>query len=300
MNQSPPQLPDTGIEMASLLKSYEHELSLSDRDAKTIMRYLEVVRKFDGWLKGRAVSIGNAKEFISYLRDQGYAPSSVRLYYHVLRQFLAFAGIKLNLKIRKPKVLHKYIDKADVEMIVAQAEKGLYHQPLANRKRNKALVLVLAYTGLRRSELLNLRVADVDVNRRTITVKQGKGQKDRSIPMADRIVLPLMEQCTNKTDSDKVFGGLNERSLYRVVTGLARACGIDGFHPHSFRHYFATQLVEKGANLRAVQELLGHASLETTAVYLDVSQKHLVEAINRLDMPQPDVYQHIARYQSSN
>ena len=64
-----------------------------------------------------------------------------------------------------------------------------------------------------------------------------------------------------------MFENLNARSIYRVITSLAKACGLSGFHPHSFRHYFATQLVELGASLRDIQLLLGHESLETTAIY---------------------------------
>jgi len=133
--------------------------------------------------------------------------------------------------------------------------------------------------------LLNLRVIDIDFERRLISVKQGKGAKDRTIPMAERLVVSLHTQCDGKSAQTKVFCGLNARSVYRIITTLARACGLNGFHPHSLRHFFATQLVERGVNLRAVQELLGHANLSTTSIYLDVSSKHLREAVNLLDTP---------------
>ena len=81
-----------------------------------------------------------------------------------------------------------------------------------------------------------------------------------------------------------MFDGLNARSVYRIITSLAKACSLDGFHPHSLRHFFATRLVELSVNLRIVQELLGHADLSTTAVYLDVSAQHLRDAIERLDI----------------
>jgi len=122
--------------MADFFDLYEHELSISDRDSKTITRYLECVKKFTGWLQSRPVTAGNAKEFLSYLRDVGYAPSSIRLYYHVLKQFLAFANIDLKLKIRKPKGIHQYHSRADIERIFVQAERGLYHHSPAKRKRN--------------------------------------------------------------------------------------------------------------------------------------------------------------------
>ncbi len=140
--------------------------------------------------------------------------------------------------------------------------------------------------------MLKLLVGDVDFNRRTILIRQGKGNKDRVIPMAERIIAPLREQCTGKLAQDKVFPHINASGVWRVVTRLAKACGLHGFHPHSLRHYFATQLIERGANLRDIQMLLGHESLETTSVYLDVSAQHLREAVELLDIVLPPAYRH--------
>jgi integrase/recombinase XerD len=192
-------------------------------------------------------------------------------------------GQPLKLKLRKPVTLPHYYDRGDVEGLIAQAEKGLRGQREAKKRRNRNLILVLAYTGLRKSEQVNLRVDDVDFNRRSITVRQGKGQRDRVIPMAQRIVTPLREQCDGKKGNNKVFENLNGRSVYRIITDLAKKCGLEGFHPHSLRHYFGTQLVERGANLRDVQELMGHQSLETTSVYIDLCPNRLAESIELLD-----------------
>ena len=85
----------------------------------------------------------------------------------------------------------------------------------------------------------------------------------------------------DKRPNDLVFG-LNYRSLGTKIRGWANKAGVD-LHTHSFRHYFATSLVDKGANIRAVQELLGHTNLNTTQVYLAVTGKHLVDAINLLE-----------------
>lgn len=164
----------------------------------------------------------------------------------------------------------------------------MYHHTDNLKLRNRNLILVLGYTGIRKSEALNLLVGDVDFNRRIITVRQRRGystknRKDRSIPIADRIVEPLREQCAGKATHDKVFGGLNSRSVYRIINKLALAAGLEGFHPHSLRHFFGTTLVERGANLRVVQELMGHGSIEVTAVYLDVTATHLRQAVNLLE-----------------
>ncbi|MBU2535494.1 MAG: tyrosine-type recombinase/integrase [Chloroflexota bacterium] len=269
--------------MTNLFEVYHKELSESDRDPKTIDRYWGVAIRYQTWLGDREVNVQTAKQFLAHLREQGYQPRSVILYYHALRPFFEFIRQPLKLRLRKPETLPPYYDPGDFEGLVAQARKGLYHQTAAQKRRNEALLLTFAYTGLRKSELLELQVCDLDFNRQCILVRLGKGRRQRVIPMSERIVIPLRQQCAGKTAQQKVFNGLNGRSVYRIVTGLAKAAGLDGFHPHSLRHFFATQLLEKGANLREVQLLLGHRDLTTTAVYLDVTAEHLRAAVVRLD-----------------
>jgi integrase/recombinase XerD len=264
-------------------EAYHRELTQSDRDPKTIERYWQVITSYQKWLEDRQPNVATAKEFLAHLRDKGYRPKSILLYYHALRLFLEFIGQPLKLKLRKPKVLPPYYDRGDVEALIAQAEEGLYHQTEKQKQRNKALILTLAYTGMRRGELLKLLVGDVDFNRRTILIRQGKGARDRAIPMAERIVIPLRNQCAGKVAQERVFDGLNGASVWRIVTSLAKAGSLEAFHPHSLRHYFATQLLERGANLRDVQMLLGHESLETTSVYLDVTAQNLKACVRLLE-----------------
>jgi integrase/recombinase XerD len=282
LHSPPSRVCYSDYEMANLFENFHQELLQSDRDPKTIDRYWQIICSYRKWLDGRQPSVETAKQFISWLRNKGYRPRSVQLYYHVIKIFYDYILLPFKIKLRKEKTLPLYFDRGDVEAIIVQAEKGLRGQNEWQKKRNLALVLTFAYTGIRRSELLNLSVGDVDFNRQMLRVVKGKGNKDRVIPMADRIVVPLRSQCEGKGAKQKVFEHLNARSVYRVVTGLAKACGLHGFHPHSFRHYFATQLVEKGAHLRNIQALLGHESLETTAIYLDVSPNHLMETVARL------------------
>ncbi len=276
-------------------EAYHRELIQSDRDPKTIERYWQIITSYRRWLDDKQPDVASAKEFIAHLRDKGYRPKSILLYYHALRLFLEFIGQSLKLKLRKPKVLPPYYDRGDVEGLIAQAEKGLYHQTEKQKQRNKTLILTLAYTGMRRGELLKLLVGDVDFNRRTILIRQGKGNKDRVIPMAERIIIPLRNQCAGKVAQEGVFPGLSDASVWRIVTSLARTCGLEGFHPHSLRHYFATQLLERGANLRDVQMLLGHESLETTAAYLDISAQNLQACVSLLDREHSSYQQSSAR-----
>ena len=272
--------------MGNPFERWHKELLESDRDPKTRDRYWQIACSYRAWLGDRSPDAPSAKEYIAHLRDRGYAQRSVLLYYHALRLFLEFLGQPLRLKMRKPKSLPPYYDQGDIEALIAQAERGLRAHTPEQRRRNTAIVVTLAFTGLRRGELLALRVADVDFERRVIRVREGKGQKDRAVPMHDRIVIPLRGQCEGKGAQGLVFP-LSPRSLYGVVHNLARKAGLEGFHPHSLRHAFATRLMERGANIRNVQKLLGHESIETTAQYLDVTARHLEETVALLDGPAP-------------
>jgi len=142
-------------------------------------------------------------------------------------------------------------------------------------------VLTLHDAGLRRGEAEGLRVCDVDFRRRTLKVT-GKGARDRVIPMTQRLVVALWEVCRGKKATDSVFG-LKAQQMYRIVTLLAKKAGLEGLHPHSLRHSFGTELVSRGAYIKAVSELMGHADIATTSVYLRTCPQHLRSAIDLLE-----------------
>jgi integrase/recombinase XerD len=265
--------------------AYERELRLRDLADTTRDRYWQIVRFYRSWLAGNDVSPTSAKEYIAHLRESGYSQASLLLYYHGLKLFLDHLGQKFQLKLRKSYKLPRYHSRSDIERLIAQAESGLGgpSHTAAIKQRNVNLVTTLAFTGLRKSELLSLYVRDVDFERRTVTVRHGKGGREQVVPMAERVIVPLREQCAAKSAREKVFDGLTPRRVYDIVAKLGKAAGLDGFHPHLLRHAFATRLVEEGANIRDVQVLLGHQSIATTAIYLDISPRRLHGVVALLD-----------------
>ena len=136
-------------------------------------------------------------------------------------------------------------------------------------------------TGMRRAELANLLVRHINFGSGSLTVVAGKGSRDRVIPISKKLELELKELCSDKKQDERVFN-LTPQSLGLKINDWAKKSDVP-IHTHSFRHYFATNLLEKGANIRVVQELLGHSSLNTTQVYLSVTPKHLNNAIKLLD-----------------
>lgn len=262
-------------------EAYRRYLGELDLATGTRHLYWRQALAFRGWLGDADPRPEAAASFLADLRGRGYQAATIGNYYAAFRVLFGFLGLPLKLRLRRPRRLPPYWDTGDIERLLAQAERGLPGQSPEVRRRNTAALLTLTFAGLRRGELLGLRVADLDFRRRTIRVT-GKGDRERVIPMAARLVGPLWEQARGLKAGDRVFP-LGERHFYSIVVRLARAAGLEGFHPHSCRHAFATRLLERGANVRQVQELLGHQNLETTAVYLGVSNTHLKAAIGLLD-----------------
>jgi len=154
--------------------------------------------------------------------------------------------------------------------------------------RERAILETLYGSGLRAAELIGLNVADVDFVAEAIRVR-GKGGKERIVPLGRAEKQALDEWLARRThkDAEPVFtnndgGRLTTRSIQNIVRkALSRVADATVTNPHSLRHAFATHMVERGADLRAVQELLGHVSLSTTAIYSHVTVERLKQVYNR-------------------
>jgi site-specific recombinase XerD len=152
-------------------------------------------------------------------------------------------------------------------------------------------ILMTVYSGgLRVGEVVQLRVSDIDVERMVIRIDQGKGRKDRYVMLSKKLVPVLNDYCGKYKPSYWLFPGqkpdrpLDRRSAQRVFKKSKEAAGINkNVTAHSLRHSFATHLLEDGANIRVVQRLLGHRSLNSTAVYTHVAKDYLSVAHSPLD-----------------
>lgn len=148
--------------------------------------------------------------------------------------------------------------------------------------KSRALLMTIYAAGLRRSEAAHLRVNDIDSARMTITVRQGKGQKDRVVMLSPVLLEILRQYWRHNKPKQWLFPGdnpdqpISDNDVFAVFHNAVRRAGITKkVSPHSLRHSFATHLLESGIDLRTIQILLGHRSLKTTARYLHVSQQHM-------------------------
>jgi len=212
-------------------------------DTKTVARKLSSLKSFFKTLKKKGLIKENPTDIIKTPKLKRYLPG-----------FLTYEQIKKGLEITNP--------------------------------RDRAIMETLYSCGLRAGELVGLNIDDVDLNRSEVKVR-GKGNKERIVPIGKFAVEAITSYLRNRPmpkaidHTQSLFlnnhgGRLTTRSLQRIVHKyLARVAQVSGTNPHILRHSFATHLLENGADLRAVQELLGHSSLSTVQIYTHLTTKRL-------------------------
>lgn len=211
------------------------------------------------------------REFLMKKVDLGLAPQTVNLYLNAVKFFYYdVLRLRVRIDIRFAKFNRR------LPVVLSRQEVYLILNNIANKKHR--LMVALAYgAGLRVSEVIKLKVRDLDFSLMKLDVRMSKGKKDRVTLLPERLRLALQRQCYGKVGADFVFesergGHLHARSLQVVFLRALKKSGIaKDAHFHSLRHSFATQLLENGTDIRYVQELLGHASIRTTQVYTQVS-----------------------------
>lgn len=269
------------IQNVLVLKDYCQKLTLYDLSLATISLYKQRLASFLSFLGEQDPSAELARLFLAELRMRGYARVTIRGYYVAIKLYLAWLDITLEVKFKREKRLPRYHSRNEITRILSAVTARTDNWSKL-KDRDQLIIKLLAYTGLRRAELVSLRCRDIRDG--FLTVYHGKGEKDRVIPLTRELTSGMLEYIQERglAPSDRLFTMTADR-LYRLVKGYARRAGIDDLSPHGLRHYFATRLVEKGAAISALQELLGHADISTTAVYLDVIPAHLKATIELLE-----------------
>ncbi len=247
----------------------------------------------------RSVDVDQLRRFIRGQVDRGMAPSTTARRLAAVRQLFAFLyreGIRDDNPAaaldgpRLARRLPKFLSERQVDDLLAAAER--HTGPEGSRLR--ALLEVLYATGMRVSELVGLPLSAFRADERFLLVR-GKGGKERIVPLSDRArqavidYLQIRENFLREgEDSSWLFpsrwrsGHLTRQRFHQLLKGLAAECGLPpaSISPHVLRHAFATHLLARGADLRAVQQMLGHADISTTQIYthvLEARMKALVQ-----------------------
>ena len=276
------------------------EKGLSDNSIEAYSRDIDKLQQFadshPSCLKPDAFTLNDLRQFINWVNELGMIPSSQARILSGIKSFykylLAEDLIRNNPAelLESPKKQRKLPDTLSYQDINKLIEAIDLSKP--DGTRNKAIIEVLYSCGLRVSELTELKLSNLYLEIEFVKVI-GKGNKERLVPIGgeaikalklwiehDRVHIPI-----KKGEEDMVF--LNRRGsrlsrvyIFMLIKQLAEAAGIKkSISPHTLRHSFATHLVEGGADLRAVQEMLGHESITTTEIYTHLDREYLKETI---------------------
>ncbi len=289
-------------------RSYCHTLAQSRRlSENSLLAYQGDLEQFVGFLATQRV-VDSAeldtelcRSWVWSLAESGMAASSLRRKVASLKGFTQWLGLNhhttgdLGVRLRAPKAnqsLPRVLTRSQMETILQSLEDAAgTGDPIA--LRNAAMVELLYATAMRVGELTSLTLSRMDLVSLTVRVR-GKGDKERVIPLglpAQRSLAHYLEHgrthLVGELSGDVVFLSttgkpIGSRSVYQVVARfLADLPGTGGLGPHTLRHTAATHLLDGGADLRSVQELLGHASLGTTQIYTHVSTERLRGAYDK-------------------
>ena len=261
---------------------YRQDLELKDLAPVSIQKYKQQLSLFCDWLGEQQPSAELAKIFLSELRQKGYNAASIHAYYAAIRPFLHWLKIPFDLKLKKIKHLPRYHTKEEFDRLIEAIVQRDDAWAAKNKERDILIVKTLAYTGLRRSELLSLICQHIKGD--FLFVYHAKGKRDRVVPLTKRLKDELNRYIAKNSllPADRLFP-IGPNRLARMIREAAARAGLSNITPRQLRHFFATRLVERGAEIRKVQELLGHEDISTTALYLDVVPGHLKQTIDLLE-----------------
>jgi integrase/recombinase XerD len=268
------------------------ELQRRNYSESTARCYIRIIRDFAKHFKTSPDKLGpeQIREYQAYLfQSKKLAPSTVQQHAAALRFFFLKTLRRhfLSEHIPLPKFhrrLPTMLSPEEITRLIDSA-RNLYH---------RTLVMTLYSTAMRRAELCRLKVRDIDSQRMMIRIHQGKGGRDRDVPLSPKLLENLRVYWRWMKPQTYLFPGtvngwradvpISANAIWLACRQAAEAAGISKpLSPHTLRHSCATHLLEEGVDLRTIQFRLGHSKLEHTLVYLHLSQKHLQAVPNPLE-----------------
>ena len=281
-----------------LLRSFLDSLYIEKGLSKnTVSSYKNDISSFFSWcdkeqIDRLKVTDHNLNNYISYLFSIGLKSSSINRKVSSIKHFYLFLLKKKIIKNspadeittpKQEKYLPTSMSEDEVESLLGSPKSSIKIE-----RRDKAMIEILYATGMRISELVNLKLTDIDFNRSVLKVF-GKGSKERLVPYGEKAAeaLRIYLEDRKKLDSKDVFlsnrGTRITRGAFwqRIKIYIKRENLKLSISPHTLRHAFATHLLNRGADLRSVQILLGHSDLSTTQIYTHIAKKRLGEILKK-------------------
>jgi integrase/recombinase XerD len=278
--------------VTQLRKLMLEELQRRNYSQTTVKGYLKIVEAFANYFHRSPEQLGpeQIRAYQVYLfkerklnaRTVGHHTAALRFFYcKTLKRPYPIEEVPYP---KAPRRLPTILTREEVVRLIDSAS-NLFH---------RALLMTAYSTGMRRAEACNLKVEDIDSERMLIRIRQGKGRRDRDVPLSPKLLETLREYWRWMKPKTYLFPGtvngsradkpITAKMLWAACQEAAQRAGITKpVAPHLLRHSFATHLVEGGADLPTLQALLGHADLKSTSIYLHLSERHLKAAGTPLD-----------------
>lgn len=273
--------------MNTELSEYNRLLRLKNYSLNTISSYSHCFEKFLEHFKGNEISGLTKEQITDYLYQEsekgmsyGYQNqiiNAIKFYYEkVLNRKKEFYNIP---RAKRPQKLPTVFSEEEIVKLLAQV-KTIKH---------KCILFLIYSAGLRISEAVNMKVGDIDSIRNVVVIRGGKGKKDRNSLLSQKLLAMLREYYKIYKPKEYLFEGeiggqYNVKSIQNIFNKALVASGIKkDATVHSLRHSFATHLLERGTDLRYIQELLGHESSKTTEIYTHITKKGMDKVVSPLD-----------------
>ncbi len=262
----------------------------SNNTIETYKRDLNMFKEYIGNVNISEIDNEKLKRYLVYLKNKNLATKSIAQNISCLKSFYKYLLIEKKIKsnpisfIQNPKfskILPSTLSEEEIDKLLNFSLNDNYSY------RNKAMLELMYSSGLRVSEVINLKVFDIDLTEDTVRTI-GKGSKERVIPIGDyasyflkKYINEYRSSMLKSNYSDYLFlnnhgNKLTRQGCFKIIKKIAKEQGIQKeISPHTLRHSFATHLLKHGADLRTIQELLGHSDISTTQVYTHISNEEL-------------------------
>lgn len=274
---------------AMILKKYLACLMIDGKSEKTIYQYSHELQRFYTTIRKSFINIDtdDIRLYLALCKQKGLSNrtlATVRSYLFAFFEWMATEEIITKNPCIKIKPV-KY--NRETEKPFSGVEIDALRSACKNN-RDRALIETLLASGIRREELCDLEVRDIDFTDRSLVVRKGKGGKRRVTYINDLAILYLKKYFTERGDlspNDKVFatqrGGISKAGLRYVLKRIGEMGGVENIHPHRFRRTFATSLVNRGMDVQEMQRLLGHVNINTTMCYVCVDDDRVKNSYNK-------------------
>lgn len=285
--------------LSRIIDGYLLSLHARHLSENTIADYTRTLNKFSAFLVTdppiTEITVQHIERFLSSFSDlsnkslKNYYIALSALWTWLVREELAKENIVR--RITPPKAEQKDViplTEQEIRLLLAALNRSKVYQrggqpvdhALGTMERNRAIILLMLDTGIRASELCDLRIEDLDTRNHRIFIKKGKGMKERTLPFSPRTGQMIWRYTASRRDTrpeDPLFASKLNRPMTRnklaeTFAAIGKRAGVPNFHPHRLRHTFAIQLLRNGGNVFSLQQMLGHSTLEMVRHYVRLAQ----------------------------